>query len=271
MPVEVTHLHGWTGSENCRRAVWNFNTILIVYIRVSAQLMGLACPTALQGIANRLKQALNMDAKSGGTPDAAQNAAAGPTSATPGGPGTDQSSAGLSNTGSMQSSGTGGMTNSSMMGGQTTDSRSGGVASPVGPGTDQSSEGLSSTGGNMQSGRTGEMHEGRATGMSTGQTGELRTGGGTGTTTGGSNVSTMGTIASTGIPHSSEMLLPVRHLHCTLYPPHDNLHHASMCKCAMQMMWLAQHLSRMLYRVDTIRVPAALMLLTACACRTAIH
>lgn len=164
----------------------------------------------MAGIANRLKQALNLDAKAGGTPDAAQNAAAGPTSATPGGPGTDQSSPGMSNAGNMQSSGTGGMTDSGMMGGQTSESRSGGVASPVGPGTDQSSEGLSST-GNMQSGTTGELREGRATGMSTGQTGELHTGGGTGSTTGGGfNVSTMGTIASTGIPHSSEMPLPGR-------------------------------------------------------------
>lgn len=179
-------------------------------VRLDALLANFSCPSAVQGIANRLKQALNLDAKAGGTPDAAQNAAAGPTSATPGGPGTNQSSTGMSNMDTMQSSGTGGMTNSGMMGNQTTESRSGGVASPVGPGTDQSSEGLSSTGGHMQSGTTGELREGGTTGMSTGQTGELRTGGGTSTTTGGSNVSTMGTIASTGIPHSSEMPLPVR-------------------------------------------------------------
>jgi hypothetical protein len=211
-----------------------FNTCLqfgqhkcVSLIRRYALLAQLFSPTAVQGIANRLKQALNLDAKAGGTPDAAQNAAAGSTSATPGGPGTDQSSAGMSNTGNMQSGGAGGMTNNSgMMGGQTTESRSGGVASPVGSGTDQSSEGLSSTGG-MQSGRTGELREGRGTGMSTGQTGELRTGGGTSTTTGGSSVSTMGTIASTGIPHSSEMPLPVRICFCNM----SSLDHATSASC----------------------------------------
>jgi hypothetical protein len=201
-----------TGSKTCLQLVQHKRFILANLTRLYALLAELSCPTAVQGIANRLKQALNLDAKAGGTPDAAQNAAAGPTSATPGGPGTDQSSPGMSNAGNMQSSRTGGMTDSGMMGGQTSESHSGGVASPVGPGTDQSSEGLSST-GNMQSGTTGELREGRATGMSTGQTGELHTGGGTGTTTGGgSNVSTMGTIASTGIPHSSEMPLPVRNI-----------------------------------------------------------
>ena len=211
---------GLTGSKTCLQLVQHKRFILVSLTRLYAPLAELSCPTAVQGITNRLKQALNLDAKAGGTPDAAQNAAAVPTSDTPGGPGIGQSSAGMSNTGNVPSSEPGGMTNSSMMGNQTTHSRSGGIASPVGPGTDQSSEGLSSTGGNMQSGRTGELREGRATGMSTGQTGELRTGGGTGTTTGGgSNVATMGTIASTGIPHSSEMPLPVRNtvvwlMHC---------------------------------------------------------
>ena len=212
-----------------------------------------------------LKQALNLDAKAGGTPEAAKNAAAMPPSAESGGPGTDQSAAGMSNTGGMQSgassginnSGTSGTNNSGTMGtstgqeartggvatpvgpgtdqssagisntdnmqtggigdtnnrgmmgsstGQSVESRTGGVASPVGPGTDQSSAGTSNT-SNMQTG--GELREGSTVGAPTGQTGELRTGG---STTGGSmgQYQTRGSIADTGIPHSTDLPLPVR-------------------------------------------------------------
>jgi hypothetical protein len=169
----------------------------------------------MAGIANRLKQALNLDTKAGGTPVAAENAAAAPNSASPAGPGTDQSSAGVSTSNTMQTSGAGMMNESGMTGmqtGQTAGSRAGGIASPVGPGTDQSAAGLSNT--NSSNMQTGELRDGSAVGAPTGQTGELRTGGVSGSMTSGTTESsrgaTMGSIASTGVPHSTDMPLPDR-------------------------------------------------------------
>lgn len=135
----------------------------------------------MQGIANRLKQALHLDAKTGGGPIAEENVAsvnAAPTAnASPVGPGTDQTSTGV---------------------------RSGATsATSMGRGSMQS--------GSAASGTTGDLHKEGGVGEPTGRTGELRTGG----VTGGTIPAT--TIASTGIPTGSEMPLPVRNSLLVIY------------------------------------------------------